>query len=137
LNAKTKRNIGITALVLVITTFLLVSGYLHNSDVTAKEENTQTQVKHKITYEQVLQMRAKYSGEMQSSSFEINQVRELINQPQAKWLGVSYGFHDGKNSPILTIYDKNNNELTNMALEMSVGCPPNCPDMQTQTASTK
>lgn len=120
-----KKKIAFVVGFFVVAVALIVA-FTSKQEITAKDKDTVEGVNHKITYEQVLEMRGAYKGSMEQSSFEIEQVRELVNQPNAKWLGFSPGHHDGKDVPILTIYDANKNELQNFALELSSGCPPYC-----------
>lgn len=125
MNKKTILTVGLLILLVV---FFCACNFTKQDDVSAKGKKTATveQVNHKITYDQVLQMRGAYKGDMKAGSFDIEQVRKFVAQSNAKYLGISYGFHDGKNVPILTIYDANKVELKNYALEFSMGCPPYC-----------
>ena len=63
-----------------------------------------------------------------SESFEITQVRKMLDNPDAARFVIQYGAHDnGVQCAIIYCIDKDWNRLETF-LEIAMGCPPNCDD---------
>lgn len=114
---------------LIIAAVVLAFVFIPKDEATAKGKTvTEAKVIHKITYDQVLELRKAYAGDVKPGSFFNDQVIEFVsNKPDAKYLCISYGAHEGRNVPVLTLFDKNKVELTKYGgLEMAMPCPPYC-----------
>lgn len=114
---------------LIIVAVVLAFVFIPKDGTNAKEKAaTEQKVIHKITYESVLELRKAYAGDVKPGSFFNDQVIEFVsNKPDAKYLCISYGAHEGRNVPVLTLFDENKVELIKYGgLEMIMGCPPSC-----------